>query len=88
MRIPRRVRASADPCGEQPVQEVVEAYDRLIDDAITNTVDRYRAGASEDAVLTETLIAVRSAQAVQQLTGVEWDEQLQARVDDRRDAES
>lgn len=70
------------------MQEVVEAYDRLIDDAITNTVDRHRAGASEDAVLTETLIAVRSAQAVQQLTGVEWDDQLQARVDDRRDAES
>lgn len=64
------------------IGEVIEAYDRLIDGAVETTVQRHRAGADDEVVLTETLIAVRTAQALQKLTGVEWHEQLENRTGD------
>ncbi len=67
-----------------PNQELDGTVARLhqeLDAAVDRTVELRRDGAHEDVVLTETLLAVRAAQALEGLTGVSWDERLQNKLE-------
>lgn len=57
----------------------VARLQRQLDDAVETTVARRQEGA-DDAVLSETLIAMRTAQALEVLTGVCWDQHLADRA--------
>ena len=46
--------------------------------AVERSANLHRNGAHDDAVLTETVVAVTTAKALEFLTGVSWDERLQA----------
>ena len=66
-----------------PNQELDGTVARLhqeLDAAVDRTVELRRDGAHEDVVLTETVLAVRAAQALEGLTGVSWDERLEEKL--------
>lgn len=77
--------AVAGSAGSRALEDVIDAYDRQIDGALHNGLQRRREdraseNAAEQILLTETLIAVRSAQALETLTGIGWEQHLDGRA--------
>jgi len=56
--------------------KTVEGLQEQFDAAIERSTELRDSGASEDAVLTQTAVAVRAAKALEVLTGVSWDSRL------------
>lgn len=67
---------------DQALDQVKGAYDRQIEGALQNSLDGRREGMSEEAVLTETAIAVNTARALQLMTGQGWERHLAGRADE------
>ncbi len=65
------------------VHATAQELERRLDHAIATGVTRHRQGAEEVGV-SETLIAVRLAQALSALTGVGWEQILEARAEHHR----
>ncbi len=61
-------------------QNTVDALHGQLEQAVDTTVARRREG-SDDAALTETVIAVRTAQAIERLTGNDWHDTLEKQVE-------
>lgn len=51
-----------------------------LDEAIQRAIILRSRGASEDVVMTETLLAVQAAKALEGMTGVCWDETLEQKA--------
>ena len=51
-----------------------------LDDAIARAVALRGRGASDEAVLTETLVAVHAAKALEGMTGICWEELLEQKA--------
>ena len=51
-----------------------------LDDAIARAVALRQRGASEEVVLTETLVAVQAAKALEGMTGVCWEDLLEQKA--------
>ena len=78
LRSNRLLAGPADTKPLAPLNDTINALHRQLDDAVHTAVSRHRQG-DHDTGLTETLIAVRAAQALERLTGVDWDETLEKR---------
>lgn len=59
----------------------LETLNQDLDDALRRTMELHRSGADEEAVLAETSLAFRAARSLEALTGVAWEERLEAKVD-------
>ena len=80
MRIVRRAgRARRSPA--VGIEKVIDAYDRQIDVALHHGLRCHRDGEADDVGLTETVIAVQTAQALERLTGVDWERHLDGRAE-------
>ena len=65
---------------KRQMQNTVEALHDQLEQAVDTTVARRREG-SDDAALTETVIAVRTAQAIERITGNDWHDTLEKQVE-------
>lgn len=63
------------------IDEVIDAYDRQIDVALHHGLQCRRNGVSEEVGLAETVIAVQTAQALERLTGVGWEQHMDGRAE-------
>ena len=72
-----------DPCCmahdriTRSLADTVDELSRQCDLAVERSTEMHRDGAADDAVLTETAVAVRTAIALECLTGISWDERLE-----------
>jgi hypothetical protein len=57
----------------------ISRLNEQVDTAVGRTVDLHHAGASEEAVLAETAVAVGAAKALEVLTGEDWETVLERR---------
>ena len=70
------------PAGAEFNEDIGGTIERLheqLDTSLERSVDLHRSGASEDAVLAETAVAVGAAKALEILTGESWEAQLERR---------
>lgn len=79
MRFLRRAH-SASSVVNQALDASVDAHHHQLDAAVESTVRHHREGDDDAVVLSETMVAVRAAKALEMLTGIDWDEHLQARA--------
>jgi hypothetical protein len=63
----------------EALAETVNAHLHHLDAAVESTMRHHRTG-DETVVLSETAVAVRTAKALEMLTGVDWDAHLEARA--------
>lgn len=61
--------------------QTIERLEAQLDTAVDRSVHLREAGADENVVLAETALAVGAARALERLTGVSWDERLEAKGD-------
>lgn len=60
----------------QGLGKAVEGLEEQFEAAVERSAELRESGASEDAILTQTAVAVRAAKALEVLTGVSWDSRL------------
>lgn len=60
--------------------DVIAGYDEQIDVALHKALQCRRSGLGEAETLTETVIAVQTAKALQTLTGIGWEQHLAGRA--------
>lgn len=66
--------------------QTIHSLEEQLDTAVDRAVHLRENGADENVVLAETAVAVGAARALERLTGVSWEERLEAKGDGTPDS--